>query len=71
MTIDELAGIIKNEFDNTYNRFDNIDSDIKKLKEDHERLDLRMSNFAYRFEVDDLKNQLVSLNQRVNNLENK
>ena len=27
-------------------------------KDGHERLDLRMSNVAYRFEVDDLKNQL-------------
>lgn len=85
ITIDQLAGMIKSEFDNIGgkfdkiddrfdkidNRFDKIDTDIKELKEGHERLDLRMSNVAYRFEVDDLKNQLNLLRQRVDSLENK
>lgn len=67
--IDDLAGMIKGEFDNISgkfdkvnsrfdkidDRFDKIDADIKELKDGHERLDLRMSNVAYRFEVDDLK----------------
>lgn len=82
MTINELAGIIKGEFDNiggefdkVNSRFDKIENEMaegfKELREGHERLDLRMSNVAYRFEVDDLKNQLSQLRQRVDSLENK
>jgi len=85
ITIDKLAGIIKGEFDNVgrrfdkvNNRFNKIDADIKEVKadikglhEDHENLELKMSNVAYRFEVDDLKNQLNLLRQRVDGLEKK
>ncbi|MDD4271606.1 MAG: hypothetical protein PHF50_02265 [Patescibacteria group bacterium] len=78
MTIDDLAVIIKDEFghvnerfDKVDQRFDKVESDIKELKDGHERLELRMSNVAYRFEVDDLKNQLNLLRQRVDKMESK
>ena len=75
MTIDELAGMIKGEFDNIGGEIKGIKSDMangfKELKGGHEKLELKMSNVAYRFEVDDLKNQLNHLKQRVDYLEHK
>lgn len=75
ITIDQLAGMIKSEFDNMGEKIEKIKSEMtagfKKLEQDHEKLELRMSNVAYRFEVDDLKNQLNLLRQRVDSLENK
>ncbi|MDO8668051.1 MAG: hypothetical protein Q7K35_03060 [bacterium] len=55
MTIDELAGMIKGEFDNVggkfdkvNGRFDKIESEMakgfKELKDDHEKLELKVSN---------------------------
>ena len=78
MTIDDLAGIIKGEFDNVENgfkkvntRFDGVDGELKELKQGQENIELKLSNVAYRFEVDDLKNQLNNLRQRVDSLEHK
>lgn len=75
ITIDHLAAMIKGEFDNMGEKIEKIKSEMsdgfKKLEQDHEKLELRMSNVAYRFEVDDLKNQLNILRQRVDSLENK
>lgn len=82
MTIDDLARMVKGEFDNIGGEIKKVKSEIQGIKnemakgfkesnESHERLELRMSNVAYRFEVDDLKNQLNSLRQRVDFLEHK
>ena len=72
MTIDELAGMIKGEFDNIGGEIKGIKSDMangfKELKGGHEKLELKMSNVAYRFEVDDLKNQLNQQRELVEEL---
>ncbi|MDO9399074.1 MAG: hypothetical protein Q7T79_00080 [bacterium] len=75
ITIDELASIIKGEFDSIGDRFDSIETKMengfKELRDSHERLELKVSNVAYRFEVNDLQSQLSLLRQRVDSLENK
>ena len=89
MTIDELAGMIKGEFDNIgveikgikgeikeikndmASGFKELRADIKGLHQDHEEMELKISNVAYRFEVEDVKNQLNRLKQRADTLEHK
>lgn len=46
MTIDDLAIIIKDEFNHVNKRFDGVESDIKDLKHGQENLELKLSNVA-------------------------
>lgn len=78
MTIDELAQLIKGEFDRVDQRFEKIDQRFEKIDQRFDKVDerleaieLKMTNVAYRFEVDDLGNQLNSLTRRVEVIENK
>ena len=55
VTIDDLAVMIKDGFDG-------VTKDIDELKKGQERIELRLDNVAYRFE-------LVALEKRVEKLE--
>jgi predicted nucleic acid-binding Zn-ribbon protein len=76
MTLDDLAGIVKGEFDNVNNRFnvmekrfDNIDNQYKQISQEHENMELKLSNVAYRFELNDLQNQVNILRDKIDQLE--
>lgn len=78
MTINDLAGIIKGEFDNVNDELkelkvgqNNLGGELKELKQGQENIELKLTNVAYRFEVDDPKNQLNLLRHRVDSLEHK
>ena len=62
MTIDDLAVIVKEGFDGVTDKLDKLETDVTGLKEGQERIELRLDNVAYRFE-------LVALEQRVKTLE--
>lgn len=79
MTIDELARIIKGEFDGIGAEFKKVDGrfdklegelkeirvDIKGLHKDHEEIELKMSNVAYRFELVELQKRVELLEKKV------
>ncbi|MDO8592175.1 MAG: hypothetical protein Q7R92_00200 [bacterium] len=69
ITLDFLAGMIKNEFDNVGHRFDKIESEMKEgfkeSKDDHEKLELKVSNVAYRFELVELQKRVELLEKKV------
>ena len=76
MTIDELAGIIKGEFDNVGGEIKGIKGEVreiksemmkgfKEIKDDHEKLELKMSNVAYRFELVELQKRVEFVEKRV------
>ncbi len=68
ITIDELAGIIKNEFDNVNKQFDNVNKQLKELKQGHENIELRLANVAYRFELEEVKEMVKILRKQVETL---
>lgn len=78
MTIDELAGMIKGEFDSAGHRFDKIDGEIKDIKSEmaegfkelrngQENIELKVSNVAYRFELVELQKRVEFLEKKVLN----
>lgn len=71
ITIDELAGIIKNEFDGVGKRFDKMEGQLKDLKQGQENIELKLTNVAYRFELQNLEMKVKKLSERVEVLEKK
>ena len=71
ITIDELAGIIKNEFDGFGKRFDKMEGQLKDLKQGQENIELKLTNVAYRFELQNLEMKVKKLSERVEVLEKK
>lgn len=69
MTIDELAGMIKVEFDNIGGEIKGIRGEMAKgfkdIKDDHEKLELKVSNVAYRFELVELQKRVELLEKKV------
>jgi len=69
MTIDDLAGIIKGEFDNAGHRFDKIESEMakgfKELRDGQENIELKLTNVAYRFELVELQKRVELLEKKV------
>jgi hypothetical protein len=49
MTIDDLAVIIKDEFDNVNAKFDNVFGQLREVKQGQENIELKLTNVAYRF----------------------
>lgn len=62
--VDNFAVIVKHGFDSVDDRFDKVEKDIKTIKDGQERMELKLDNVAYRFE-------LVALDKRVKFLEKK
>lgn len=69
ITLDDLAGIIKDEFDNVNKRFDNVNEQIKDLKQGQDNIELKLANVAYRFEMQEVNVKLNKLAERVDVLE--
>lgn len=62
--IDSLAIIVKNRFDESDEKIEKIQTDVEFLKQGEDRIELRLTNVAYRFD-------LVNLQDRVQVLEEK
>jgi len=55
--LDNLAIITKKGFDQTEKRFNNLEND-------HEQIMLRLTNVAYRFEINELKQRVEKLEKK-------
>jgi len=69
ITIDELGMMVKHGFDDVQqgmnNRFDKIDKEIKELKQGQENIELKLSNVAYRFELEEVKQRVIILEKKL------
>ncbi len=68
ITIDKLAVMINNGFVGMERRFDKVEKEIKKdigeLKDGQERIELRLTNVAYRFELQELQARVDVLEKK-------
>lgn len=71
ITIDRLAVMIQNgfigvdkRFEEVDKRFDKIEKDINGLKDGQERVELRLTNVAYRFELQELQARVGILEKK-------
>lgn len=66
--IDELAVMTKRGFDAVDGRFDKLEKEMKDFRadnvKDHERMDLRLGEAAWRFEISNLKKRVVVLEDK-------
>ena len=69
ITIDDLAQMVQKEFVASHNELSGLRNEIKKdigdLKEGQERIELRLSNVAYRFEIIDLQSRVETLEEKL------
>ena len=76
ITLDNLAGMVKHGFDGVDKRldgvdkrFDKIENTLKNFREEnsleHEEIKLRLSQVAYRFEVEELDRRLKRVEAKV------
>ncbi len=78
ITIDDLAVIIKDEFEKTGKHFDklekgqkNLEQGQKNLEHGHEDIKLKLSNVAYRFELQELENTVKDMQKEIGLLKQK
>jgi hypothetical protein len=68
-TLDGLAIMVKNGFDDLQGQINNgfsaVKTDTKELKEGQEEIKLRLDNVAYRFELVELQKRVDLLEKRV------
>ena len=62
---DSLARMVKNGFDDMGGKIEKIQTDIELLKQGEERIELRLTNDPYRFEVVDLRKRVLILEEKV------
>ena len=69
ITIDDLAMMVQKEFNASHSEFSDFRNEIRKdideLKEGHERIELRLANVAYRFEIINLQSRIEILEQKL------
>lgn len=65
LTIDDLGTMVKHGFDEMDNNFKEIRGDIKNLKQGQENIELKLSNVAYRFELEEVKQRVMVLEQKL------
>jgi archaellum component FlaC len=70
-TVDNLAVIVKNEFDNVNKQFGGMNTQLKELRQGQENIELKLTNVAYRFELQEVEAKLKHLNERVEALEHR
>lgn len=62
ITLDNLAGMIKRGFDGVDKRFEKVEKQLKNFREEnsleHEEIKLRLSQVAYRFELEEMDKRL-------------
>lgn len=71
ITIDDLARLVVDGFDKVCDRLNGIDSQMKKMENRMDRLEvgqedikLRLDNVAYRFELSDLQKRVTVLEKK-------
>lgn len=69
ITLDNLAGMIKRSFDGVDKRFDRIEKALKDFREEnsleHEEIKLRLSQVAYRFELEEIDKRLKRVESKL------
>ena len=76
ITIEKLAGMIGNGFEDVCGRIDNVKKDVNtrldkmdirldNLEQGQEEIKVRLDNVAYRFEVEDLKKRVKKIELKV------
>ncbi len=72
LTIDDLGIMVKHGFDEMDKNFNNMHKDIKEmrgdikgLKQGQENIELKLSNVAYRFELEDVKQRVIVLEKKL------
>ena len=69
MTINELARMIKGEFDDIGGEIKKIKGDMakgfKEIKDSQENIELKLTNVAYRFELVELQKRAELLEKKV------
>ena len=70
-TLDDLAAMVKKGFDETGKDLAELKSDVSQLKTDvnelqagQERIEMRLTNVAYRFELQELQQRVERLEQK-------
>lgn len=62
ISLDNLAGMIKRGFDGVDKRFEKVEKQLKNFREEnsleHEEIKLRLSQVAYRFELEEMDKRL-------------
>ena len=77
ITLDDLSLMVKHGFDDVHQgmnarfnavdkRFDAVDHEIKELKQGQENIELKLSNVAYRFELEEVKQRVMVLEKKLN-----
>ena len=62
----DFKGEVNKRFDTVDQRFDKVDQEIKELKQGQENIELKVSNVAYRFELEEVKQRVMVLEQKLN-----
>ncbi len=61
ITNEDLSRMIKKGFDGNDKRFDRIETQLDRLEQGHEDIQLRLGNVPFKFEVEDLKKRVKKL----------
>ena len=69
ITIGDLAGMVKRGFDGVAKRFDKIENLLKNFREknslEYEEIKLRLSQVAYRFELEEIDRRLKKVETKL------
>ena len=69
LTIDDLGIMVKQGFDEVHQEmkygFDKVGREIKELKQGQENIELKLSNVAYRFELEEVKQRVIVLEKKL------
>ena len=63
--IDDLAMATKKEFDQVHQEFDQVHQEINGLKLGQENVELKLTNVAYRFELQELQQRVEILEKEI------
>ena len=71
ISTDDLAGIIKNEFDNVKSEFDNVRNEFKKasaerkdMKRDIEEIKMKFAYVGWAIDIEELKKRVIALEKK-------
>ncbi len=65
ITINDLGKMIKDGFDGQDKKFAQAAGERKGLKQGQEKIELRLSNVAYRFELQELQQRVIILEKKM------
>ena len=63
-TVDDLAGMVRDGFDDVGKRLDGINESLDTLEGGQEEIKLKLDNVAYRFELKELQNRVELLEKK-------